>query len=193
MFLLSDDYWKVSKTNQKGNGIIAKKSIPQGTVIGDYLGRVVNIAEYDLDSDKSGLYLMYYTDQACIYPDRTKPGIHLLNHSCEPNCWIYTYHGHSLFFAIRDIAPGEELTIMYLLSPLDNSCKNCPHNCLCGATRCTKTMHLPKDVYLRWQKFHDAQMKKTTIAPFVFGKNLEPLQSYPLTIPVDPIYSEIVP
>ena len=30
----------------------AKKEIKAGTVISDYLGKVINIAEYDLDNDK---------------------------------------------------------------------------------------------------------------------------------------------
>jgi len=137
MFLLGKDFWQIKKTNKKGNGVFAKKNILQGTVISDYLGKVIKMSEYDLDLDKDGLYLMYFSDRAGIYPDLTTPGPHLINHSCTPNCWMYIYRGHTLFFALRDIKPGEELTISYLLSPKDESCNNCTHVCKCDSEFCT--------------------------------------------------------
>ncbi len=191
MFLLKDDSWEIKKTKEKGYGVFSKKEIRSGTVISDYLGKIINIAEYDLNNDKKGLYLMYLTDQACVYPDLTKPGPHLLNHSCKPNCWMYIYRGHTLFFALRKIKPGEELTISYLLSPKDETCKPCIHDCKCGSKFCTGTMHLSKDKYKRWQKFQNNENKKTKITKFVFGKNMLKLAYYPKTIPNNEIYKKI--
>lgn len=191
MFLLKDIYWEIKKTKEKGYGVFAKKEIKAGTVISDYLGKVINIAEYDLDNDKKGLYLMYFTDQASIYPNLTKPGPHLLNHSCKPNCWVYIYHGHTLFFALRKIKRDEELTISYLLSPKDETCNPCNHNCKCESKFCTGTMHLSKNKYKRWQKFQDEEKKKTKITKFVFGKNLQKLTSYPRIIQNNPIYQSM--
>ena len=113
MFLIPEDFWEVRKTAEKGLGVFAKKEILAGTVIGDYLGKVIKTAEYDLERDAKGLFLMYLNDSASIYPDLSKPGIHLLNHSCEPNCWIYCFRGHTLFFALRNIKKGEELYCHY--------------------------------------------------------------------------------
>lgn len=191
MFLLADDYWQIKKTKEKGYGVFAKRQIKAGTTIGDYLGKVIKTAEYDLASDKKGLYLMYFSDQASIYPNLKKPGIHLLNHSCTPNCWIYTYHGHTLFFALRKIKAGEELTISYLLSPLEDTCKNCPHTCKCKSKFCTGTMHLSKAKYEKWQKWQNLKKKKTKTPKTIFGKNLQKLTSYPKTIPNNPIYAQI--
>ncbi len=190
MFLLSDDYWRVRKTEEKGLGVFAKKKIRIGTVIGDYLGKVHHIADYD-SADEKGMYLMYFTDQAYIYPDTSKPGIHLLNHSCRPNCWIYTYRGHTLFFALRTIKVGEELTISYLLSPEDEMCHPCTHVCKCESTCCTGTMHLPQDTYERWQKFQKEERKQTKTVKFRYGDVLPILVSYPKTIPNNPIYAAI--
>ncbi|MFA6532769.1 MAG: SET domain-containing protein-lysine N-methyltransferase [Patescibacteria group bacterium] len=189
MFLLKDDSWEIKKTKEKGYGVFSKKEIKAGTVISDYLGKIINIAEYDLEKDKKGLYLMYLTDQASIYPDLTKPGPHLLNHSCRPNCWIYIYRGHTLFFALRKIKPGEELTISYLLSPKDETCNPCTHDCKCDSKFCTGTMHLSKDKYKRWQKFLNKEKQKTKMVKFIFGKNLQKLTSYLKTIPYNPIYT----
>jgi len=191
MFLLRNSDWEVKKTKEKGFGIFSKKEIKARTVISDYLGKIINIAEYDLDLDKKGLYLMYFTDQASIFPDLTKPGPHLLNHSCKPNCWIYIYHGHTLFFTLRKIKPGEELTISYLLSPKDETCNPCTHDCKCGSKFCTGTMHLSKTKYERWQKFQNNEKKKTRIAKFVFGKNLPKLRFYPKNVPNALIYQII--
>lgn len=183
MFLLKDSYWQVKKTKEKGYGIFAKKEIKTGTIIGDYLGKVIKISEFDLNNDKKRLYLMYLTDQAAIFPDLSKPGIHLLNHSCAPNCWIYTYRGHTLFFALRKIEQGDELTISYLLSPKSKNCKPCTHTCKCKSKFCTGTMHLSEEKYQKWQKFQNGQKKKSKTTKFSFGKNLPKLISYPKIIP----------
>lgn len=191
MFLLAPDFWQIKATKEKGFGVFAKKEISAGTTIGDYLGKVIKTAEYDLAKDKSGLYLMYFTDTASIYPNLKKPGLHLLNHSCAPNCWIYTYRLHTLFFAIRKINPGQELTISYLLSPQDETCNPCTHACKCLSKFCTGTMHLTRAKYEKWQKFQNEKKKKTKTSKVVFGKNLLKLTSYPKIIPNNPIYSQI--
>lgn len=188
MFLLKNGGWEIRKTKKKGWGVFSKTEIAAGVVVADYLGRVIKTAEYDLEQDKKGLYLMYYTDRASIYPDLSRPGPHLINHSCAPNCWIYMYHGHSLFFALRKINPGEELTISYLLDPDVHACNPCPHVCMCGSKNCTGTMHLSREKYKKWQRFQNTEKKKTKVAKFVFGKNLPMLSLYPKTAPYNSIY-----
>lgn len=192
MFLLSHNYWRVEKTKEKGRGVFAKKAILAGMVIGDYLGKILSIAEYDVETDKHELFLMYFTDGACIYPDVTRPGIHLINHSCTPNCWIYVYRGHTLFFALRDIAVKEELTISYLLSPKDKTCAPCLHVCKCGSETCTGFMHLSRKKYALWRKFRDSQQKGMRVAPFVLGGNLPRLDTYPSRIPGNSIYTTMI-
>jgi uncharacterized protein len=191
MFLIGDEYWFVKETSVMGSGVFARKEIAKGTVIGDYIGIVIKTEEYDIESDKRGLYLMYMTDEASVYPDLAKPGIHLLNHSCNPNCWIYVYQGHTLFFAIRDIKAGEQLCISYLLDPKDKYCEPCLHDCVCGAANCTGTMHLTKEKFVLWQNFQDS--KKSGGSPnFSYGTSLPLLSSYPQTLPVDSIYKRLI-
>lgn len=53
-----------------------------------------------------------------------------INHSCEPNAFMRAVPGRKVaFFALRDIAPGEEITINY--RDPDH-----PSACRCGASRC---------------------------------------------------------
>ncbi len=192
MFLISDDYWEVKNTKDKGRGIFCKKEIKEGTVIGDYLGKVVKISETTFNNATDEIYLMYFTDDACIEPDQKKIDIHLINNSCTPNCWFYTYKGHTLFFAIKNIKPGEELTISYLLSPKDELCNPCTHICKCEHSKCTGTFHLTKDKYTLWQDFQERKNKNMKIETYIIGENLSKLTSYPKKIRIDPIYSSLL-
>lgn len=190
MFLLPDVYWQICQTNEKGRGVFAKQYIFSGTVIGDYLGKVISLADYSLDLEQ-GMYLMAFGSTSFIYPDMSEPGIYLVNHSCRPNAWIYIYKGHTLFFALRDITPGEEITILYLLSPKDETCDPCIHICKCGGKQCRGTMHLSQKAYRRWRKFIDEEKNTTKMAPYRIGAKLPKLLQYPKKIPNNPIYESI--
>lgn len=185
MIFLPPQFWEVRKSKIKGRGIFAKKDIAKGLVIGDYIGTVIRTRDFNINQDKN-FYLVYYHDQASIYPDLTKAGIHLLNHSCIPNCFLYTYQGHTLAFALRKILKDEELTISYLLPPKDKFEKRCTHKCKCGSKNCTKSMHLTEEVYKKWSEFQEQiEEKKVRIT---YGKTLKLLSQYPKTIKYNPIY-----
>ncbi len=187
MILLDSSYWEIKETPKKGRGIFAKKEIKPGTVIADYIGKVIKIAEEDT-SEKDGLYLLYYHDYAALYPENLrKPGAHMVNHSCTPNSWIYTYKGHTLFFALRKIFQGEELTISYQLSSSD-FCTPCTHTCICDSEFCTGTMHLSEKEFKKWNTFSEQQSKETKRAPIRYGKLLPKLSVYPKTIKDNDIY-----
>lgn len=163
MFFIDKSYYQIKKTKNKGRGVFCKKKIKVKMIIGEYTGEKVEIEKYDLEKDKDGLYLMFLNDKYAIYPDLTKIDIHLINHSCEPNCWIVNHNDNVYFFALRDIKIGEELTISYLLPPKDKTCSQCTHDCYCGSKRsllfqskkCTGTMHQSKENFAKWQKFQE--------------------------------------
>jgi hypothetical protein len=189
MFLLPVDYWEVKTTAHKGRGVFAKKDIGPGLVIADYIGRVIKTAEEDTTEKDGQLYLMYYHDRASIFPDLDKPGAHLLNHSCTPNTWITTYKGHNIFFTLRHIFAGEELTTSYLLSPQDDICKDeCTHQCHCGSPFCTHSMHMNHKRYEAWNDYEVEQMDKTKRQRIRYGKDLPMLPDYPKTIPDHPVF-----
>lgn len=183
MIILNKKYWEIKKSKDKGHGIFAKITIPKGTVIGDYTGTVVRTKDVDLTQESENMYLMYYNDQASILPDITKPGIHLLNHSCNPNCWVFTLRGHTLFFVLREINPGEEVTIDYLLAPKSEFCNPCTHECKCGSTKCRGSFHLPESKFNKWRVFQDSIIKKDKRARITYGKTLKLLSTYPTKIP----------
>jgi SET domain-containing protein len=169
MFLLPQDSWEMRKRVYKNSqnekkqnrGIFAKKDIAAGTIIGDYLGLVIPEKEENTYENSNEMYLMYYTESATIYPDVQQPGIHILNHSCEPNTWMYTYKGHTLYFALRKIYKGEELTVSYQLNPIDEDCEPCDHACHCHTPSCTGSMHMTEEKYDAWRAFDDKETAKT--------------------------------
>lgn len=181
MILLPKAYWEVRDTLSKGHGLFAKKTLAKGTIIGDYIGKVLH--PRDAIVDENNFYLMYYHNRAAISPDLTKSGIHLLNHSCIPNCGLYIYRGHTLAFALRHISSNEELLLNYALAPKDDFCEPCEHACLCGNLRCIGTMHLSQEVYVQWRKLTNTQAKETKRERIRYGKALPVLDSYPKKIP----------
>lgn len=181
MFLIPKSYWEIRETKSKGRGVFAKKPISKATVIGDYTGKLIHIKDIDFEGEKKNLYLMNYSDKIGIYPDLRKSGVHLINHSCSPNCWIYKYKEHTLVFALKKIQKDEELTISYLLPP-KMSCNNCTHTCFCGGKNCTGSMHLTEEKYRKWRNFQEKQKGKVNKISIKRGK-LKPLSYYPMSVP----------
>lgn len=188
MFLLPEGSFEIRDVPGLGRGVFATKEIEPGKVIGDYIGMVVHPKDEDKVEKGAHFYLMYYHDYASIYPDLRKPGIHLINHSCAPNSWMYTYRGHTLYFAIRRILKGEQITVSYQLSPLDKYCAPCTHLCTCGSVLCFQTMHMSDKRYNAWHNFQEAEEKKTARERIRYNEPLPVLDSYPESIPDNPIY-----
>ena len=63
-------------------------------------------------------------------------GTHYINHSCRPNAFTRTLHGHIIFFALRDIKPGNEITIDY-----ESTLHSDRKRCTCGAPSCRGTIN----------------------------------------------------
>jgi hypothetical protein len=55
-----------------------------------------------------------------------------INHSCDPNCYVYSAQHERYLIAKRDLAPGEEILIDYALNAVDGDVWECH----CGAPRC---------------------------------------------------------
>jgi uncharacterized protein len=63
-------------------------------------------------------------------------GTQYLNHSCHPNAFVKIIRGRIYFYALRDIQPGEEITLDYIVSWHDDQTK-----CSCGAPNCRGTIN----------------------------------------------------
>ena len=80
-----------------------------------------------------------------------------LNHSCDPNIILDTLNFE--IRAIRDIAPGEELSFFY---PSTEWSMSTPFECLCGAPQClghiSGAKHLSLNVISRYFCNHHIRM-----------------------------------
>lgn len=115
----------------EGKGVFANELVRRGTVIlriDD--SRVV-------DSDRP---LLTERGESPIYrdflPDGTvvlmpSPERHL-NHSCDPNCYIYSARRERFLLSMREVTAGEELTVDYALNAADGDY----WQCRCGAAGC---------------------------------------------------------
>jgi hypothetical protein len=188
MFLIPQSQWEVRKTKSKGRGVFAKEEIAGGTVIGDYIGRVLNDEQHEEYEKKHGLYAMEWNDEATVYADPDSIGIHLINHSCAPNCDAYTYEHHTLYFALRKIFPGEEISVSYNLGPpsKDNPITEACH---CGSPLCRGTMSLPTTLSEKYATTLREDMgDEFAELPVKFGEMLPRLEEYPPELEDDEIY-----
>ncbi len=128
---LDESLWAIRRTKW-GRGVFARREVPAGTVIGDYLG----VVGPPRDEPPGQLYAMMLSLYRWVYPPqpRRSVGVHVLNHSCEPNAGLFPYRGHVLLSATRRIFSGEEVTWDYWMSQPEPG--EDWHPCLCGSAYC---------------------------------------------------------
>ncbi len=191
MFLIPKDAYQVRKTKKKGRGVFALKHIPAGTIVGDYLGRVVNDSEAGKLEEKygQGCYSFeYFGEDISIFPvDLKAPGVHLINHSCGANCSVYDLEGHNIYFALRHIFPGEEITFDYEFDPESTGKVS---YCFCDSPFCRGTMYaridkIPLKKANLKKKKEVKKTKKEKFHIYKVGEILPLLEKYPKEIKDD--------
>lgn len=192
MFLLSPKDYVVKKVSKKGRGVFARKEIPAGTIIGDYVGQIITDEEALRRETRhhNDIYAMNYTDNLSIFPDdHSNTGIHLLNHSCSSNCEIYEYYGHKLFFALRRILPKEELTIDYSLNPGLVNEKDFLYPCFCKSPFCRGTMYASRNKLKSYHSFCSQKNRNHKFKLLRAGDVLRPLEKYPKHIKDEKVFN----
>jgi len=134
----------------KGMGIFATDSIPKGTVISYVDGQV----HFSKKESQVGLYAHNHVIpfHKNLYRNGFNTSSVLLNHSCDPNCYV-----KDLFFVtvMRDIQKGEELTYSYSL--FCNSDWEHTGICLCGSESCLGKIlpwrELPKEIQEKYIEY----------------------------------------
>ncbi|KAK1400556.1 histone-lysine N-methyltransferase ATX2-like [Heracleum sosnowskyi] len=152
IFSMAEKYSYMKKTFRKrlafgksgihGYGIFAKQQHIAGDMVIEYTGELVRAPIADRREHLiynsfvgAGTYMFRIDDDRVI--DATKAGsiAHLINHSCEPNCYsrVITVNGdeHIIIFSKRDIRQWEELTYDYRFLSIDEQLA-----CYCGFPRC---------------------------------------------------------
>lgn len=130
------------KSRIHGFGIFAKYPHKAGDMVIEYTGEIVRPSIADRREHLiynslvgAGTYMFRIDDQRVVDATRAGSIAHLINHSCEPNCYsrVITVNSdeHIIIFAKRDIVQWEELTYDYRFMAIDEQLA-----CCCGFPRC---------------------------------------------------------
>lgn len=136
--------WVLEKNSPvHGYGLFARKTIPKGTEIIEYLGEKITKSEAEKrgekqyqkgESGKQGhVYLFELNKRYDIDGNVPWNPARLVNHSCDPNCETYNDKGRIWVAAIKTIREGEELTYNYGYG-WDEDFTD--HPCKCGSKNC---------------------------------------------------------
>ncbi len=119
------------KSGINGKGCFAAVTLPARKKVGELKGERISHREAARRVAQGGKVRICELDQRrSIDASRGGDATAFINHSCEPNCFSRVSHGHMLFFALREIASGEELTLDYTPS------QHPDRRCTCGSPQC---------------------------------------------------------
>jgi hypothetical protein len=125
-------------------GCYTTTPIRKGARVVEYTGPRLPKAEADRIYENSPITYLFGIGSRSIVIDGHGAAM-FLNHSCDPNCETNEINNRIWILAIRDIAPGEELTYDYCLYDGDEE----EADCNCGATSCRSTMYSPEETARR--------------------------------------------
>ena len=121
-------------------GVYAGERIPKGRKIIEYTGEKVNRRETKIRAEREFNYLFTLDSYWTVDGSVGGSGAEFINHCCEPNVESRIVRGHILYFALREIKLGEEMTLDYRFG--DDVEK---HHCACGAKTCRGMINLNKE------------------------------------------------
>ena len=122
----------VKKSRINGKGCFATLHFPRGRKIAEYAGERISDAEANRRAAGRRILRICAIDSRwSLDGSRGGNGTHYINHSCEPNSFMKILYGHIQFYALRDIRPGEEITVDY-----ESTLHSDRKRCFCGAKTC---------------------------------------------------------
>lgn len=133
---------RLGRSGVHGFGVFARDFIPQHERLIEYVGERITKREAErreaarLARKAAGqdgcVYVFEMTSRHDIDGDVPWNPARHINHSCAPNCEVQSSRGRIWIVAVRDIAPGEELTYDYGF----DYAEAWDHPCRCGAPEC---------------------------------------------------------
>ena len=121
----------VASSRVVGKGLFAGTRIPARAKVGEFEGEVIGLREARRRAKGRRIVAIVELERHALDATRMKHGFRFINHSCEPNTFFRCTPARAEIYALRDIKPGEELTVDYGESQHEGKLP-----CRCGAARC---------------------------------------------------------
>ena len=126
----------IRKSPIEGKGCFSVAQFPRGRKIAEYSGERISNIEANRRARRRRLRICAINDRWSLDGSLGGNGTHYINHSCEPNSYMKIVYDHILFIALRDIKPGEEITVDY-----ESTLHSDKKRCTCGAPSCRETIN----------------------------------------------------
>ena len=121
-------------------GIYAGEPIPKGRKIIEYTGERISRRETKKRCEEREFNYLFTLDPYWTLDGAVGgSGAEYINHSCDPNVEARIIKGHILYFSLRTIKKGEELTVDYHFDAKVEKVL-----CGCGSLKCRGTINLLK-------------------------------------------------
>jgi SET domain-containing protein len=115
-----------------GQGAYAAEGIPARLKIGEVRGESLSVRDARIRATRSErIMIVEISDRKAIDFSKSADPMRYTNHSCQPNARLCIRQGRVEFYALRAIAPGEEITVDY--GPTHHEGRLA---CRCGAPGC---------------------------------------------------------
>ena len=123
-------YVKASRID--GQGAFAAEAMPARRKIGEIRGEAVSVREARRRArGVARIMIVELSETRAIDASNSTDPLRFTNHSCRPNAVLRIRQGRVEFYAMRDIAAGEELTANYGETHHEGKLR-----CNCGAPGC---------------------------------------------------------
>jgi SET domain-containing protein len=129
----------IKRSSIEGYGCFSVAYFQRHRKIAEYTGERITNAEARRRAGRRRLRICGINERWSLDGSRGGNGTHYINHSCEPNAYMKILYDHILFIALRDIMPGEEITIDY-----ESTLHSNKKRCTCGAPSCRGTINKPQ-------------------------------------------------
>ena len=115
-----------------GQGAFAAEPIPARRKIGEIRGESISVDEARIRATRhERIMIVELSETRAIDASGSADPLRFTNHSCRPNAVLRIRQGRVEFYAMREIAPGEEITVNYGETHHEGRL-----TCRCGAPGC---------------------------------------------------------
>ncbi len=154
------------RENVMGRSLYSRTGHPAGEVLLEHYGRRVSFAEGQ--GEASDHVMEIGEDEVFLASGDLDDYV---NHSCEPNCRLrFEPDGRVFLVAMRDIAPGEDLSFDYATTTTRAGIAAFPgwrFQCRCGAAGCRGEVGCAEDLPLERLRYYARQ---GALAPHVLRR-----------------------